>query len=483
MSTLDPNAIFAARYRIVRCIAAGGMGAVYEVIHLETERRRALKVMHAHYVQSPELRERFKLEARVAAQIDSEFIVDVFDAGIDEASQMPFLVMELLKGDELGKLLERLGRLQPADVVTYLWQTALALDKTHKANIVHRDLKPENLFLTQREDGPPRVKVLDFGVAKFVAETGTTGPTRSLGTPLYMSPEQFRSQRVSPASDIFALTLMAYTLLVGEAYWAREAGGDVDVIAFALATASGPKAPATARAARKGVTLPPAFDAWFAWGASSDPALRPPSATTCIYALGEVFGLSPSRMTGVASSNPLLLARSGNTLPHGSPIPAGGGTLAVPSMIPGAPVIGEAPVIGAAPAPGQTGTGPLTLTGPGAKPSSAFPAIVVVGVLAVGAVVGGLLYVNRPSRAGAAPDPTAVAVSATEAASSGPSVMATATSHPAAAATTAAPATASASAPPAAVSTPPAVAGKTPVRPPPTAPTAKSKGKNSYSQD
>src|SRR5580658_6175012 len=109
MSSLDPNAVFAGRYRIVRCMAAGGMGAVYEVVHLETERRRALKVMHAHFVQSQELRDRFKLEAKVAAQIDSEFIVDVFDAGVDDATQMPFLVMELLKGEELGKLLERVG--------------------------------------------------------------------------------------------------------------------------------------------------------------------------------------------------------------------------------------------------------------------------------------------------------------------------------------------------------------------------------------
>src|ERR1700730_2139947 len=139
MNTLQQNYIFANRYRIERIIASGGMGSVYEVVHLETERRRALKVMHPHIVQSPELRDRFKREAKVAAQIDSEFIVDVFDAGVDEATQMPFLVMELLKGEELGRRLERVGRFSPPEAVTYLWQTALALDKTHKASIVHRD--------------------------------------------------------------------------------------------------------------------------------------------------------------------------------------------------------------------------------------------------------------------------------------------------------------------------------------------------------
>src|SRR5215212_7456594 len=119
-SPLTEGAIFGGRYRIVRCIAAGGMGAVYEVIHLETERKRALKVMLPHILHSQELRDRFKREAKVAAQVDSEFIVDVFDAGLDEATTMPFLVMELLKGEELGARLSRLGRFGAYDAVTYL---------------------------------------------------------------------------------------------------------------------------------------------------------------------------------------------------------------------------------------------------------------------------------------------------------------------------------------------------------------------------
>jgi serine/threonine protein kinase len=110
--------VFAGRYRIVRCVAAGGMGSVYEVIHVETERRRALKVMHAHLFQSDEMRERFKREARIAAQVESEYIVDVSDAGVDEATRTPFLVMELLQGEELGDRLKRLrGLPPPAEIV------------------------------------------------------------------------------------------------------------------------------------------------------------------------------------------------------------------------------------------------------------------------------------------------------------------------------------------------------------------------------
>ena len=118
--TLQEGTLFGGRYRIIRCIAKGGMGAVYEVTHLETDRRRALKVMLPQMIHNDELKERFKREARVAAQIDSEFIVDVFDAGIDEATDSPFLVMELLKGEELGRRLARLGPLPPSDVVTWL---------------------------------------------------------------------------------------------------------------------------------------------------------------------------------------------------------------------------------------------------------------------------------------------------------------------------------------------------------------------------
>ncbi|XXY17994.1 serine/threonine-protein kinase [Sorangium sp. So ce216] len=302
--SLTDGAVFAERYRIVRCIAAGGMGAVYEVIHLETNRRRALKVMLPHFVQSEELKDRFRQEARVAADIESEFIVDVFDAGVDPQTKMPFLVMELLRGDELGKLLKQRGHFTPAEVVTYLHQAALALDKTHRAHIVHRDLKPENLFLTHREDGAPRLKVLDFGVAKIVAESNTNAnATRSLGTPLYMAPEQFRSgHTVSPATDLYALGMVAYTLLVGQAYWAEEARGcNGNVFAFAASVTHGPQERATARAQRAGVALPAAFDAWFAKAAAWSPQDRFPSATALVGALAEALGVQRPRLESLGS--------------------------------------------------------------------------------------------------------------------------------------------------------------------------------------
>jgi serine/threonine-protein kinase len=284
---------FAGRYRVLRCLAAGGMGAVYEVVHVETERRRALKVMLPELVNNLELRDRFQREARVCANVSSEFIVEVVDAGVDQATAMPFLVMELLDGEELGKRLQRLGRLTPADVVAYLRQVGSALDKTHAAGIVHRDLKPENLFLTLRDDGSPRLKILDFGISKIVKEgTARANATQTLGTPLYMAPEQIAAMPVSPATDLYSLALIAYTLLVGVPYWQDEADRADNVLAFAMLTCNGPSEGAAARAARRGVTLGAAFDAWFRRATAREPSQRFARASELVLALAEALGAS-----------------------------------------------------------------------------------------------------------------------------------------------------------------------------------------------
>lgn len=204
-SALSLGTIFHGRYQIIRAIKSGGMGAIYEVLDAPTNARRALKVMLPSVIESPALRARFALEARIPAEIESDHIVRISDAGVDEATGMPFLVMELLRGEELGALIKRGGPLPAADVVTYLYQAATALDKAHSASIIHRDIKPGNLFLTQRDDGSPCVKVLDFGIAKMLAK-GAENTTQMVGTPLYMAPEQLGSTAASgPRIDIYAL--------------------------------------------------------------------------------------------------------------------------------------------------------------------------------------------------------------------------------------------------------------------------------------
>jgi serine/threonine-protein kinase len=271
--------------------------------------------MHATLFQSEDLRERFRREATVAAHVDSEFIVDVFDAGVDEATGMPFLVMEMLRGEELGQRLKRLGRLEADEALNYLHYVALALDKTHQASIIHRDLKPANVFLAEREEGGVRVKVLDFGIAKIVAEGATTGSTtQSLGTPLYMAPEQFNPRsKLTNAVDIYAFGMMAYTLLVGVPYWFEEArGGNVyAVVALAI---HGIAEPATIRAAAQGVQLPPTFDTWFAKATALDPKQRFATASAAAQDLAIAFGKAPQGRPSMASMS--------TEMPYSMPAPS-----------------------------------------------------------------------------------------------------------------------------------------------------------------
>jgi hypothetical protein len=141
--SLGRGSVFAGEYKILEPLAAGGMGAVYIAEQLSTGRRRALKVMRPELVANPELRKRFEQEARIGAKIDSEHVVEVHAAGIDPATGMPWLVMELLAGEDLAKTIERRGALPPNEARAVLEQLCHAIGAAHAAGIVHRDLKPE----------------------------------------------------------------------------------------------------------------------------------------------------------------------------------------------------------------------------------------------------------------------------------------------------------------------------------------------------
>jgi eukaryotic-like serine/threonine-protein kinase len=320
LTQLATGARFHGRYEVVRCIKTGGMGAVYEVIHAETRRRAALKVMLPSIVANADMRARFKLEMTVAADVESEHIVEIYDAGVDETGT-PFIVMELLRGQELSQVFVERGRLPPEEVVLLLWQAALALDKTHAAGIVHRDLKPENLFITTRDDGAPRLKILDFGIAKVVArDASASKQTLAVGTPLYMSPEHIRGDpRIGPATDIYALAQIAYELIVGEAYWEELVERSDSLYSVLLEIAAGSSEPAVTRAARRrNITLPEGFNAWFARATAIAPEERYKSASELVRGLAEAFGApiprsAPLSLSGLAApppapSNPGLLS-------------------------------------------------------------------------------------------------------------------------------------------------------------------------------
>ncbi len=289
-SNLVEGSLFCARYRIAHLIRSGNMGAVYQVLDEKTDTPRALKVMLPSLLDDADLRERFEREAKVTGPIASDHIVKVTDAGIDATLGIPFLVMELLQGRELGGLLKERGGLSKEEIVTYLYQAALALDKTHAAGIVHRDLKPENLFLTYRDDGSPCVKILDFGIAKLVIQ-GVARSTRAMGTPLYMAPEQIRGdKKIGPRTDIYALGHVAYALFSGSPYWDEETRNAESIIPVLAEIMKGPKEAPSARALRqKRPAVPPAFDDWFFKTAAADTDDRFERATDAIRDLGEAL--------------------------------------------------------------------------------------------------------------------------------------------------------------------------------------------------
>lgn len=269
------------------------MGAVYEAVDTRSDRKRALKVLLPSMLADDDVRARFDREARLTGAIESDHLVEVSDAGVDPETNAPFIAMELLRGQDLESLVRQTGRAAPADVVSLLSQAALALDKTHAAGIVHRDLKPENLFVTRRENGTICLKVLDFGAAKKIAADGSgAGSTRVLGTPLYMPPEQALGRAdLGPPVDLYALGHMAYALLVGSHYW-REEQRTMDVLPFLMRSSQGSPEPATVRALRAGVCLPPAFDGWFAKATAVEPLARYRTASETIAALGFALGVS-----------------------------------------------------------------------------------------------------------------------------------------------------------------------------------------------
>jgi serine/threonine-protein kinase len=211
----DAGQILAGKFRVIRQLGFGGMGAVFEVEHELTRHRRALKVLHPQMADMPAVVERFLREASAAGRIGNAHIVETFDAGRLESGE-PYIVMELLLGRTLAELLTETGPLDLQRTCELLTQACDGVAAAHAAGIVHRDLKPENLFLT----GPREsfVKILDFGISKFdAALTGVEGLTLEgspIGTPYYMSPEQVKGQMtVDARTDVYALGVVLYECL------------------------------------------------------------------------------------------------------------------------------------------------------------------------------------------------------------------------------------------------------------------------------
>jgi serine/threonine protein kinase len=215
--------VLAGKYRVDRAIGRGGMGLVVATVHTELRTPVAVKLLDPRYTDRPKVIERFVREARAAARLKSDHVCRVFDAGrLDDGT--PYIAMELLEGKDLRRVLKE-GPVAMRTAVEYVRQACDAIAEAHAAGIIHRDLKPSNLFLTERRDGSPLVKVLDFGVAKAHDDVAPalTGAHAVVGSPSYMAPEQVRSAKdVDARSDIWSLGVILCELVSGELPFAGD---------------------------------------------------------------------------------------------------------------------------------------------------------------------------------------------------------------------------------------------------------------------
>jgi serine/threonine-protein kinase len=277
------------KYQVLRRIGQGGMGTVYEGIHLAIGKKVAIKVMSAELAADPDARARFLREAQLTSQVRHPHAVDVTDVGSEAG--LTFLVMELLDGEDLASFIRWRGRLPLEQAADIMLPVAAAVAAAHDEGIIHRDLKPHNIFLSQTRDGLIVPKVLDFGISKGLPdqETAAAAPPSVMsplvrttvglmGSPGYLSPEQIEETRtVSTASDQYGLGIILYECVTGRPPFADDA----DVTTIFRDTLRGKRRPA----GELRPDLPEELERVIERATSRDPAARFPS----VRALGRAL--------------------------------------------------------------------------------------------------------------------------------------------------------------------------------------------------
>jgi eukaryotic-like serine/threonine-protein kinase len=282
VAALDPDLQIGqtvGEYRVESKIGEGGFGAVYRAVHPLIGKTVAIKVLHRQYSSNPQMVSRFVAEARAVNQIKNRNIIDIFSFGALEDGRQ-YYVMELLDGMTLDAYVKRKGRVAPDEALPIFRGIARALDAAHATGIAHRDLKPENVFLLFDDDGTIFPKLLDFGIAKLLGDSGMSAhKTRTgtpLGTPYYMSPEQCRGRNVDHRTDIYSFGVLVFETLTGRLLFEGE-----DLMEILMQhTSSPPRRPSVVRP-----ELPPGLDAPVLAFLEKDPALRPPSVSAGVDAL------------------------------------------------------------------------------------------------------------------------------------------------------------------------------------------------------
>jgi len=291
--------ILGGRYRLVELHGQGGMATIFRAVDTQLGRDVAVKLLRPEYLRDPDFSSRFRQEAQNAASLNHPTVVSVYDYGEDPSG--PYIVMEFVDGEDLATILRRVGSLPPSQAARIAGAVARALAAAHARGIVHRDVKPGNVLIGR--DG--RVKVVDFGIARAVAEAQMTLPGTTLGSVHYFSPEQARGETATNESDIYALGIVLYEMLTGTRPWEGDSAASV-----ALARLTGttpdpalvrPSLPPDVAAITRKALAPLPMDR-FASAASMADALETSRTAAGAAAVGPAAGSAARAGAGVAAS-------------------------------------------------------------------------------------------------------------------------------------------------------------------------------------
>ena len=313
--------VFQDKYKIVKLLGEGGMGAVYvgEQSLGQHTRRVAIKTLHSHLSRDEQVRDRFQREVGTLATLEHPNTVQVFDFGTSPDGIL-YIVMEFVQGRSIADVLEKEGAFSPDRVEKIIAQICGSLAEAHSKGIIHRDLKPDNIVLTERAGQKDFVKVLDFGIAKRSGEADRnekklTQQGMVLGTPPYMSPEQFTGQSLDPRSDEYSLAVMAYEMLTGTLPFDAST-------AWEWATLHMTAAPKAIEAQPHGAALPESMRSAVMRALAKDPEQRFPTITDF-----------SDRFCGRVSASPEEIAQRQATSNHRS-LPPDASPMAPPTNIP-----------------------------------------------------------------------------------------------------------------------------------------------------